>query len=65
MLLLPSDPHNGRGPLFSLLRPHGTFLSIPIDGRVSPSAHSHVEIAFDARFSFPASLALFLVRLAS
>jgi integrase len=36
--------------LFSLLRPHGTFLSIPIDGRVSPSAHSHVEIAFDARF---------------
>ncbi len=61
MLLLPLDPHNGRGPLFSLLPSHGTFLSIPIDGRASLSAHTRAEIAFDARSSFTASPALFLV----
>src|SRR5580698_1750291 len=59
MLLPPSDPHNGQGPLSSLFRPRGTFQSTPICGHALPFEHSRVEIAFDARFSSPASPALF------
>jgi hypothetical protein len=45
--------------LSSLFRPRGTFQSTPICGLALPFEHSRVEIAFDARFSFPASPALF------